>query len=537
MNSSSSALYREYLQHRCLHLSPEDFSTAFDSALSQISTFDCAEPETAVELNDFGVMALIEADQADDLSMKELYFQTALEAFQSGARVGGYPLCNAHLAIMEKMVGDRSASGQSAYTGLIQSFLQSNPSAPHPPLGLIYLPRKTGIGAIETGEILHAVYQARNGLEQATLILAATLCDANLAFYTPNGLRTLHLLGHLTLQSSILKMRLGIASFYQNQLEGLHYLHQAHTLNPNNVAVLQTLFLACLDIGSRDVAERWLMHTQQMLMQTNSNSPEWYWVNQQSLESSFTYVPFDGLQLAVESSLNSIVTSVVLAQGDWFEDELTFWRHHLQPGMVVIDVGANVGIYTFSAAKQVGSTGKVFAVEPFSACVHRLQETRRVNQLDWVHICPGAASNRSGKARLGLDKASELNQIIADDANPSVQFEEVQCFTLDELVEKEQLTRLDWLKIDAEGHEIQVLEGSHSLLTQFRPNILYENIAGAIHKTNLPVAEFLIKNEYVLYTYQPYFDYLIPLGSLENLKGKLNIIAIHQSRVNDFSQR
>jgi FkbM family methyltransferase len=240
-------------------------------------------------------------------------------------------------------------------------------------------------------------------------------------------------------------------------------------------------------------------------------------------------VPFDQLLLAVDPSLDSIVTSVLLGEGDWFETEMEFWRRQLQPGMTVIDVGANVGVYSFSGAQRVGPTGKVLAVEPFSGCVCCLQETRRLNQFDWVKICGGAASDRHGIAHLALQAASELNEIVSDaTAQSDQEVEEILCFPLDSLIEQEGLTRVDWLKIDAEGHEMQVLAGSEQLLTKFAPGILYENIS-ALQKSNTDVAEYLLSKGYKLFRYQPFLGNLIPLESLDQLKNNLNIIALPAS--------
>jgi FkbM family methyltransferase len=204
---------------------------------------------------------------------------------------------------------------------------------------------------------------------------------------------------------------------------------------------------------------------------------------------------------------------------------MEFWRQQIQPGMTVLDVGANVGVYTFSAARQVGSTGRVLAIEPFSGCVQCLQETRRINEMDWVTICAGAASDRPGKTKLSLHAASELNEIVMDDAIHTHNFEEVACFTLDSLVELENLIQVDWLKIDAEGHEVKVLEGCINLICQFSPGILYENIAGN-SGSNLPVAEWLRSRGYQLFRYQPYLQNLVPVHALDEIQGNLNIIAL-----------
>ena len=224
---------------------------------------------------------------------------------------------------------------------------------------------------------------------------------------------------------------------------------------------------------------------------------------------------------------------MLIAEGDWFEKEMELWRNWIKPGMTVIDVGANVGVYTFSAALKVGSEGYVLAVEPFSGCVRCLQETCRLNQLSWVKVCAGAASNHDGTARLALHAASELNELVSRDAEAATQsgaFEEVTCFSLDSMIERENVNQVDFLKIDAEGHEMQVIEGSNRILSKFAPTILYENIAGG-KSSNLAVANFLISRGYQLFRYQPYLQQLISINSTEDLQGKLNIIALHHEKI------
>ncbi|NJN91196.1 MAG: FkbM family methyltransferase, partial [Leptolyngbyaceae cyanobacterium SL_5_14] len=173
---------------------------------------------------------------------------------------------------------------------------------------------------------------------------------------------------------------------------------------------------------------------------------------------------------------------------------------------------------------------RVLAVEPFSGCVRCMEETCRVNQLDWVKVCAGAASDRNSTIRLALQSASELNEVITDDSQ-SLQpgtFEEVPCFTLDSLIDQENLSHVDWLKIDAEGHEMQVLKGGDRLLRDFKPGILYENVSGA-KSNNQPVAEFLIAQGYNLFCYRPYLQELVPVNTDQTLTNKLNIIALPQA--------
>jgi FkbM family methyltransferase len=320
-------------------------------------------------------------------------------------------------------------------------------------------------------------------------------------------------------------------------MEGLLYLHQAQQLAPESPQIFQALYLAYRDRQDRDSASYWLNEAREFYKK-EPTSPDWKWTTL-GVNSSITYLPVEKeLLLAVEPSFRSLVTAVLLAEGDWFEQELEFWRNSLKPGMTVIDVGANVGVYTFSAAQRVGPRGRVLAVEPFSGCLRCLEETCRINELDWVQICAGAASDRIGTARLHLYTSSELNEIVSGDVEEPVQlgsFEEVPCFTLDSLVEQENVNRVDYLKIDAEGHEMSVLRGSEKILSEFFPIILYENIALS-KGSNLPVADYLKSKGYKLFRYQPYAQELIPINSSDELEGNLNVIAVPETKIYLISQ-
>jgi Methyltransferase FkbM domain len=153
-----------------------------------------------------------------------------------------------------------------------------------------------------------------------------------------------------------------------------------------------------------------------------------------------------------------------------------------------------------------------------------------VNQFDCVRVYDAAASDHTGSIRLSIKGSSEFNEVIADnDTLPSGQYIEVPCLTLDSLIEQEQLEAVHFMKLDAEGHEINVLQGCKRILETFAPVILYENIDGG-QENNIEVAKFLTQHGYQLHFYQPYVNQLIPLKSLDDLNGQLNIVATPQSQ-------
>ena len=185
------------------------------------------------------------------------------------------------------------------------------------------------------------------------------------------------------------------------------------------------MYLAIVIPKDQQLAHNYYQYAKNYYQQNRENI-NWQWASL-PLENSWTYLKFDdNLLMAVEASFKSIVTAVLLAQEDWFEKEMELWRDEIKPNMTVIDVGANVGVYTFSAAKRVGKNGKVIAVEPFFGCVECLEETRRINKLDWVNICAGAAGDSNKTVKLSLHQASELNEIIKDDSGLQGNYQEVE---------------------------------------------------------------------------------------------------------------
>jgi FkbM family methyltransferase len=510
--------YWEYLKSVSFSLPREALTRLFEVA----ETTNWDEPESVLDLNNFAVMALIEAEKTDDLSIRNFNLEMALEALETGAKE--HPLCAAHLGLLNAMIGNSQKAIEIAFSNLVNNLTLTDYKSDDQTLGLIYLPKKMGIFSESRREQLENILMTKNSYEQGFILSAEVLREANLVFYNATGLRFLTLVKQFAPKSSSINLELGLSSCFNNLWEGLTYLHKAYQLNPNSGAIVQALYLVYRYLKQDNFANYWY-NKGLSSYQENPQSLEWQWCSL-PFNNSFTYLPFDeGILLTVEANLKSIVTNVLLAQGDWFEKEMELWRNQLQAGMTVIDVGANVGVYTFSAAKKVENTGKVIAIEPFNICVQCLKETCKINDFSWVKLYEAAASDHEGVGKLALHNANELNEVITDESITADKLVSINLLTLDSLIETENLTQVDWLKIDAEGHEMQVLQGAGRILQKFKPKIIYENVAGS-KGSNLPVAEYLQEKGYQLYYYQPYLQNLILLNSLTELGSNLNIIAL-----------
>lgn len=509
--------YAQYVQKLCPQVTPKTVTEVLRFAYS--CNWD--QPSRLEDYNNIAIICLIEAEETQDLSVRKQLLNNAVTVLEKGK---DYPLCAAHLALVYGLIGEYQQGYDLANAVLTD--LKKSPIKDSFTKGLIYLP-PTSHSLFRQQSNLERLLAAENADEQVFQLCIEALCQSCLAFYTNAGYNSLTLASERPINFPLLDWLKGIVKIHCQQPDGILFLEQAEKSIPNYAPLVQALYLAYRNLPEAKAAEYWL---QQGVTHFNPNSPdvgEWIWT-QVKPENPFTYVPYDNLILTVEANLKSITTAVLLAQGDWFEAEMELWRTQIRPDMTVIDVGANVGVYTFSAAQRVGETGKVIAIEPFKACVNCLQETSRINQLPWVKIYEAAASDHCGSAKLSLHNASELNEVISDNS-PNYDLANtvtIQCLTLDSLIETENLTRVDWLKIDAEGHEIKVLQGAERLLTEFKPNIIYENIAGA-HGSNGAIMEYIQAKGYQVYSYRPYIQELVPVTDANQLNSQLNLIAVY----------
>jgi FkbM family methyltransferase len=135
---------------------------------------------------------------------------------------------------------------------------------------------------------------------------------------------------------------------------------------------------------------------------------------------------------------------------------------------IFVDVGAHIGRYTLLAA---ASGARVIAIEPEPSNFALLERNVKLNGRSNVALIPCAMTDRPRPVRLSLAPPSNTgtSRILPDlDVTPKDSGKErevgVPGETLDNLVKAHRLTRIDWLKIDAEGHEAAVLEGGESAL-------------------------------------------------------------------------
>ena len=215
----------------------------------------------------------------------------------------------------------------------------------------------------------------------------------------------------------------------------------------------------------------------------------------------------NGIEVAVPATWNAMTPYVLLEFEDWFEAEIDFVRGYLQPGMQVIDIGANYGLYTLSAAQAVGPEGRVFAFEPAPNTARFLAASCARNALQNVQICQFALSDRRGEAWFQLNENPELNHLVMNPEH-STELERVGIERLDDWAQGIAGLAPDFIKLDAEGHEAAVVAGAAAVLASSTALIMFELKHGAQISHGL-IEEFTSRG-FAIYRLMPGLGILVP---------------------------
>ena len=143
-----------------------------------------------------------------------------------------------------------------------------------------------------------------------------------------------------------------------------------------------------------------------------------------------------------------------------------FVLSYLKPGMIVVDAGANIGLYTVMASILTGPSGHVYAFEPGKKTFNKLQRNLLLNNCQNVTAINDALANTCGKMILKVDPNHPTfdAHCFVDSPHDAPQInstdEIVKCQKLDDY----NLGHIDFMKIDVEGGELALLEGAERTL-------------------------------------------------------------------------
>ncbi len=159
----------------------------------------------------------------------------------------------------------------------------------------------------------------------------------------------------------------------------------------------------------------------------------------------------------------SITHQLLFLEGERFVQERFLLSTILKPGMRVVDVGANVGYYLLLFEKYIKPAGEVVCIEPSQKNLQELKRNIEANKFTNVKLLEAAIGMED--SNIGLREG--INSKVIDKDHGDYQ---VALRKLDSLVSD----KVDFLKIDVEGYEGQVLKGAHEIIIRDTPLLFLE---------------------------------------------------------------
>ena len=237
-----------------------------------------------------------------------------------------------------------------------------------------------------------------------------------------------------------------------------------------------------------------------------------------------------GVRIALPPDPRHISTYVFLEQEDWFEDEADFVSRAAEPGGRMLDVGSSFGFYSLNYARAGGAAARVWAFEPTPEVCILLRESIRQNGLANMTLVETAVGAASGRARFAAGLHSELNSL--DTARGSL---EVAVATLDDLDQEHGFGTVDFVKLDVEGHEAEVVTGGVVFFKRESPLVMLEIKAGSV--LDFTAAERFEALGYALYRLVPRLGVLVPFERTQVDPFLLNVFACKPDRAARLADR
>lgn len=207
----------------------------------------------------------------------------------------------------------------------------------------------------------------------------------------------------------------------------------------------------------------------------------------------------------------------------------------IKNGDIILDVGANIGYYSVIMSKLIGNDGKIYSFEPTKYFRDVLEVNLKINSITNVTVLSYGLSDfkKSLEIQIGSSSASLHNTSEKED----LLRETIELNVLDEVINELDINRIDFIKIDVDGHEPAFLKGALKTIEKYKPIVLLEvmhlnylnyGISAWDFYDYLKQLGFHIFSEIDLREYKDRTEFLIECG---NFAYSANILISYESKL------
>lgn len=205
-----------------------------------------------------------------------------------------------------------------------------------------------------------------------------------------------------------------------------------------------------------------LSHLKSVIRQTPIGRVPWARKAYEVLRGRFGFSSDDGIRLRFGNIVLWFPSAFEphYVERDYEPITRAWIEREVKPGMRVIDVGAHVGFFTLTMGSLVGAQGRVFAFEPAEENLQYLRENIARNGMKHVEVFPYAVGPTSEMRKFHITGSSDSHGFYAHPLTETIRTVDVRQVALDDVISD----RIDLIKIDVEGAELEALSGMSALL-------------------------------------------------------------------------
>lgn len=198
----------------------------------------------------------------------------------------------------------------------------------------------------------------------------------------------------------------------------------------------------------------------------------------------------------------SSLSRVLLDFKNYEVKETKFLKKIIKKDMTVVDAGANFGWYTLNFAKLIGnhSKGKIYSFEPIPEVYNELNFNIKLNQYENIKTFNCALGSKNSNVKLGIPYFKFIGSSGA--TSEFLNFsKKINCkmFKIDTIVKLNKIKKIDFIKADIEGGELNLLKGAKKTLLSHKPKIFIEIVdihCARFGHTQQDVIKYLIDRGY-----------------------------------------
>lgn len=218
----------------------------------------------------------------------------------------------------------------------------------------------------------------------------------------------------------------------------------------------------------------------------------------------------DGINYKLD--LSELIDNKVFYQ-NWEPEMTKMFKKTIKSGMTVLDVGANMGYYTLLMGKLMKNKGKIISFEPTLGGFERLKTNVSLNDFNNIVLERIGLANKNGKIKAKIRHSWKMSSLIEPKA------ETIYLMRLDDYVKKNKIEKIDFIKIDVDGYEYEVLKGAKEILEKYKPILCleignYENKKGGYKLKD--IIDYLES-----FKYSFYYENGKPVNSIKELINKI----------------